>query len=215
MCGRWTLTVEKDVLEGFFDARYPSKPYKPRYNIAPDQSVPIITNSNPHEFTIAKWGLVPSWSDGKAEYSTINARAETIEEKPAYKKPFMSQRCLVPADGFYEWKKSSGNIPYRCVLKSGDLFAFAGLYDIWKDSISFSIVTVPPNATIARIHSRMPAILRVQDYEKWLKKPDKSVLVPYEGEMDTYRVSRLVNNPKNDYPKILQDVGTESLEAFF
>lgn len=143
-------------------------------------------------------------------------------ERPTYKKPFQKQRCLIPADGFYEWKATpQGKLPYRFILKSKNLFAFAGLYDYWKDNgniTSFSIITVEPNKVVKPIHTRMPAILMPEDQNKWLEENDidklKGMLNPYPAElMEGYQVSKIVNSIKSDIPEMIKPVDT--LSKFF
>lgn len=165
-----------------------------------------------------RWGLIPSWTKKlNTKYSTINARAETLSEKPMYRKPFHSQRCLVPASGFYEFMQTvDGKVPFYFHLKDTNLFAFAGIYDVWTDGegqalYSFTIVTVEPNELVENFHDRMPVILRKEDEEAWLEgsntNPEQlmSLLKPYpEEEMDAYRVSTRVNSPRNNEASLLQ-----------
>jgi len=164
-----------------------------------------------------QWGLIPSWSkEPRTKFSTINARAETITKSPAFRGPFQHRRCLVPASGFYEWRQTpKGKQPYCIQLKDGELFAFAGLYDIWCDSegnelYSYTIITTTPNDLVAPIHNRMPAILRRADEDAWLDKTTDrarllSLLAPYPiEEMKAYIVSRAVNNPANEGAELMQ-----------
>jgi putative SOS response-associated peptidase YedK len=169
-----------------------------------------------------KWGLVPFWSkEPKSGYSTINARAEGIADKPAYRKPIRSQRCLIPSDGFYEWQKTgTGKQPFYIHLKSAELFGFAGLYDIYRDRDgnelkTFTIITTEANDLVAPIHNRMPVILRAQDEAEWLDPTINDpfqvtrLLQPYPAEfMELYPVSRKVNAVANDVPEILETVNS-------
>lgn len=209
MCGRFALFAVGVSLSNWFNAKLVDK-IIPRYNIAPTQNVPIITNIEPNKIQYAKWGLIPNWAkDDKFSYSTINARVESIKEKPAYKTPFETKRCLVPANGFYEWKKiDNKKIPYYFRLKSNNLFAFAGIFDVWKNTNgdlikSFSIITVPPNQTVKSIHGRMPAILP-RKYEKlWLSNTSieklLEILIPYPSdELEGYKINNTVNSIKNE-----------------
>ncbi|MCI0526850.1 MAG: SOS response-associated peptidase, partial [Nitrospira sp.] len=173
---------------------------------------------------LMKWGLVPSWAkDTSTGYKMINARAETVAQKPSFKKSLKHKRCLVVADSFYEWRKVNGGrtkIPMRFVFKSREPFAFAGLWDTWQNPEggelrSFTIITTGANAVLQPIHDRMPVILRQQDEDLWLdpdlKDVDKLVplLIPYSSEeMEGYEVSTLVNSPKNDTPACILEGGS-------
>lgn len=210
MCGRFSLVAIGQVLMDRFNIESDLN-LKPNYNAGPMQHLPIITNNAPNKLTMAQWNLVPSWSKkSKTNFLMINARVETLLEKSSYKKPFQSQRCLIPVDSFYEWQKMpSGKKPFRIMLNDEQLFTFAGLYDIWKnenDEIlqSFTIITLPANDLIKPIHDRMPIILK-KEYEKlWLdntpvEKLLEIILKPYpSNEMKAYEVSTLVNSVKNN-----------------
>ena len=190
---------------------------EPRYNIAPSQEVPIIIKQSPNKVMMMKWGLIPHWAkDPKIGYKTINARAETIADKPMFRSSLKSKRCLVPASGFYEWQATQqGKIPHYIHLNKEALFAFAGLYDIWKNEkeqevYTFTIITTSPNTLIEKIHNRMPVILKESDEEKWLDAEnfsiDKATLLLHSYEsskMDAYPVSRDVNSPDNDSPDLI------------
>ena len=216
MCGRYTLTPEQKALQLEFKFMSAPNLHKPRYNIAPSQPSLVIVREERNVLKIMKWGLVPYWAkDPKIGFKLINARAETITEKPSFKTAFKMKRCLVPADGFYEWEKGHSKrvkIPHRFVLKSGKPFAFAGLWDIWKtpegDSLeSFTIITTGPNELMKPIHDRMPVILHKEDEELWLDPGANenallSMLKPYEAElMEEYEVSVKVNSPNEDNPE--------------
>ena len=214
MCGRFSQA--KDLEELYDEFPFIDEPFddilQPRYNIAPSQTSPVIINENgKNKLRMFKWGLVPSWSkDTKIGYRMINARAETVSEKPSYKKPFKSRRCLVIADGFYEWQKpdKKTKIPYRFVMKDRKLFAMAGLWDLWKKEsdplYTFTIITTSDNELMKPIHDRMPVILPSENREIWLNPESneaelKELLVPYDSnKMDSYRVSDVVNSWKND-----------------
>ena len=209
MCGRFALFSVGESLSNWFDVEVADN-ITTRYNIAPTQDVPIITNDQPSKLQIAKWGLIPKWAkDDKIAYSTINARFESIQQKPAYKLPFKTQRGLIPTNGFYEWKKEgSKKTPFYFKLKSNNLFAFAGIFDIWKNSNgdlikSFSIITLPANDIVKPIHDRMPAILKREHEILWLNNstPEKllEILLPYPSKnLISYQVSNLINSPKNE-----------------
>ena len=174
----------------------------------------IINENDKNKLRMFKWGLVPSWSkDTKTGYRMINARAETISEKPSFKKPFKSKRCLVIADGFYEWQRpdKKTKIPYRFTMKDRKLFAMAGLWDTWnkgeKTLHTFTIITTSENEIMRPIHDRMPVILPDGNRQIWLNPESneaelKELLVPYDSaKMDSYRVSDIVNSWKNDLPE--------------
>ena len=221
MCGRYTLTPEQKALQAEFGLPPAPVLHEPRYNIAPSQPAPVVVKEEGQNLLqMMKWGLVPYWAkDPKIGYKLINARAETINQKPSFKTPFKKRRCLVLADGFYEWAKEPGRqvkIPHRFVLKTGRPFAFAGLWDIWKTPLgepllSFTIITTGPNELMKPIHDRMPVILHKEDEELWLdtSMSDEGKLLellrPYDSkEMKQYEVSLDVNSPKQDGPECIE-----------
>jgi putative SOS response-associated peptidase YedK len=192
----------------------------PRFNIAPSQLAPIIRINDAGDRTLdqIQWGLVPHWLKDKASSSMfINARGETVHQKPAFRTAFRRRRCLVPADGFFEWKKmTGGKQPYFITLANQRLFAFAGIWDrVSREHTlleSFSIITCEPNEMVSEVHARMPVILPFQDYDLWLKSDDqgrlKGLLSPYRAEeMQMYPVSKLVNSPSNDGPECVRPLG--------
>lgn len=217
MCGRFSQA--KDLGELYDEFTFIDEPFddiiQPRYNIAPSQFSPVIINEDEkNKLKMFKWGLVPSWSkDTKMGYRMINARAETISEKPSFKKPFKSQRCLVIADGFYEWQKpdKKTKIPYRFIMKDKKLFAMAGLWEVWEKEgdplYTFTIITTSENDLMRPVHDRMPVILPEGNRQIWLDPESneaelKELLVPYDSnKMDSYRVSDVVNSWKNDLPE--------------
>ncbi|GKX29850.1 putative SOS response-associated peptidase YoqW [Vallitalea longa] len=221
MCGRFVLTLDYnmlvDILKGRFDIENIKSQldYIPRYNIAPSQQVlSVISNGINERIGYLKWGFIPSWSkDVKFNYKMINARSETIDNRPAYRKSFISRRCLILSNGFYEWKKDGTNKkPMFITLKNKNLFCMARLYNIYytekKEKISTcTILTTSPNELISSIHNRMPVILNKKDEKNWLNPQIKdsiylkSLLQPYKtDEMQAIEVSSLVNSPKNDNP---------------
>jgi len=205
MCGRFSLYKISEFLNEY-NVRF-DEPLKPRYNIAPGQMVPIIADGG----KVAKWGFVPHWAD-EPKISPINTRKESLAKR-FFKDSYEKRRCLVPADGFYEWKKVDGSkIPYRLVLDR-DVFCFAGIYDIWKDTITFSIITVEPNDVIRPIHDRMPAILAKKQEEAWLSDGSMDLLSAYPGKMNAFRISDRVNSPLNDDPSVIED--KKGLSDFF
>ncbi len=217
MCGRFTLHHTLDEIEERFAAEV-AVDTEPRYNIAPTQDVLAVTQNGTRHLQAFRWGLVPSWAKDIAIGSRmINARAETLAEKPAFRTALQRRRCLIPADGFYEWQdapdgKKGGRTPMHIRLKDGGLFAFAGLWDEWhapdgSPLRSCTIITTSPNAVTAPIHDRMPAILRPEDEAIWLdhaltnSSDLLSLLGPYPAEdIETYAVSRQVNAPTVDDP---------------
>src|SRR3990167_1270376 len=174
MCGRYGFQ-DPDKIRDYYDIQGDLKDLKPRYNAAPAQQLPVILRNAKLHAKIMRWGLIPFWAkDMSIGYKMINARAEGVESKPSYRKPFKSLRCLVPASFFFEWDKVGDNrTPFLIKLKNQDVFSFAGLYDIWKDAEnkefkSFTIITTQPNAKVAKVHDRMPVILTKDEESKWL-----------------------------------------------
>ena len=214
MCGRYNLITDAVALVDFFGIEqtlFDMSVFGPRYNIAPGQDVPLVRDgSNGRELVLARWGLVPHWSkESKTKYSTINARAETVAEKPTYRDSFKRRRCLIPATGFYEWTRDGKQkIPQHIQLTGGGLFAFAGLWDRWEKQgetfDSCSIIVTDANEAVRPVHDRMPVILNHAYYNAWLNPTHsnraqlQSMLVPYAGSIDVYPVSKRVNSPKND-----------------
>ena len=205
MCGRYTLSSDVKTLQTRFSLKAAPQELTPRYNLAPGQNAPVIACRNGYRMGMFKWGLTPKWArDASIGARMISARAETIAEKPAYRKPFASQRCLVPADGFYEWKRAGAKarIPYHFTLKGGGPFAFAGLWD----NGTFTIVTTAPNALLKPVHDRMPVILTPEGESLWLDPKSsparlKELLLPFDPEaMRAVEVSSRVNSPKYDDP---------------
>jgi putative SOS response-associated peptidase YedK len=198
-----------------FGLRVRTAIYKARYNCAPTQNLAVIANEAPDELRFYRWGLIPSWAkEASIGSKLINARAETLAEKPSFRQAFRSRRCLVPATGFYEWKRDAGKTPYHVRMKNGDPFCFAGLWEQWKDPAgeevrSFTIITTTPNSLMAPIHDRMPVILSRQDEARWLSPlPGPSLeemLRPFQAQMmEAYPVTKRVNSPANDIPQILE-----------
>lgn len=216
MCGRFSLTKTEAEIEARFGAKFYSNDLVKRYNVAPSQLALVLTNNNPNELQFFKWGLVPSWAkDPNIGNRMINARYETLREKPSFKNLVDRKRCLVISDGFYEWRNVGGSkMPVRITMKDEILFAMAGLWDEWRDPIagntikSFTVITVPANELIAPIHDRMPAILHPTSENKWLGlDPMDDLLHPYiEEEMKLYPVSNKLNSPLNDSPDLINPI---------
>lgn len=215
MCGRFSLTAEDFELKERFGVEVDSGIYTPRFNAAPSQKLAVISNENPGELSFMRWGLVPFWAkEASIGNKLINARAETITEKPSFREASRKRRCLIPANGFFEWKQSGNKQPYFFHLKGRTLFAFAGLWEVWKDAEgrelrSFSIITTRANQTMKGIHHRMPVILDPKNEKRWLDEMatfnTEEILKPFSAmQMKRYAVSTKVNKPLNDNPEILE-----------
>jgi putative SOS response-associated peptidase YedK len=219
VCGRYTLAAPvNDLVEQFRIDEYPSGLVAPSYNIAPTQEVAaVIAENEKWKLEMLRWGLIPSWADDPSIGNRmINARAETVFQKPSFRKPFKNSRCLVLTDGFYEWQRTpDGKQPYYIHMKDGAPFAFAGLWETWRNGEeirSCTILTTDANELVGQIHPRMPVILPPKDYELWLD-PDfeeqealTSLLRPYpnDSSMEAYPVSRRVNSPSNNAPDCVE-----------
>jgi len=222
MCGRFVLTSDTDAVQMAFNLTTTPETLVPRFNIAPSQPIAVITNEQSDALTFHKWGLIPSWAkDPKIGNRMINARSETAADKPSFRAAFRRRRCLIPADGFFEWQKQDdGKQPMFIHLKDKQVFAFAGLWEVWHspegDEIrSATILTTEPNDFMATIHNRMPVILRRGDYATWLapdeQKPDdlEPLLRPFAADqMAAYPVSRFVNSPANDTPETIEPLAS-------
>ncbi|MBK8025597.1 MAG: SOS response-associated peptidase [Chloroflexi bacterium] len=220
MCGRYVLAVDPEALQTAFNLT--SVPdFPPRFNIAPTQFNPVITNEHPSSAELLRWGLIPSWSkDAKIASSLINARADSVAEKPSFRTAFKRRRCLIPATGFYEWtQRDDGKAPMYIRVADTPVFAFAGLWEVWKDPATgelvktYAIITTDANDFMQSIHHRMPVIVPPVDYDLWLQAGEispndaRSVLRPYDaGKMAAYEVSKAVNRPANDSPLLIEPV---------
>jgi putative SOS response-associated peptidase YedK len=218
MCGRFSLTANEAELNLRFELAGGDAPYVPRYNGAPTQMLAVITGEKPGRLSYLRWGLIPPWAkDISIGNKMINARAETITEKPSFRTPLFSKRCLVPADGFYEWQQDESKQPYRIFVKNNPIFSMAGLWERWKSPEgdlldSFTIITIEANSFMKPIHNRMPVILKQEDEKTWLSGKNHeeilSMLKQYPPEdMDAVPVSKLVNSPRNDVPEVWERVG--------
>lgn len=218
MCGRFTLAVDRATLRESFPQFEVPEGLTPRYNIAPTQLVPVVPNNGENKVEFFNWGLVPSWAkDPKFGNRMINARSETLAEKPSFRTAYRRRRCLVLTDGFYEWQKIPGRKskqPVHIRMQDDAPFAFAGLWEYWEkdgsEILSCTIITTSPNDLLEPIHNRMPVILPRDAYEVWLdpaeRQPDElqGLLVPYPSEeMKAYPVSTQVNSPKNEAPELI------------
>ena len=226
MCGRFQLSVKGKQISERFNVEVFDEFYKPNYNCAPSQKLPVITNAEPTKLSYFKWGLIPFWAkDPKISHKLINTRAESILEKPSFKNAFKQRRCLIPANGFYEWKKESDKTPYRIFLKSAEMFAMAGIWESWKDAekktiFTFSIITTISNKLMKNIHHRMPVILPQEHESEWLSESDEKVLqellVPFDSDkMEAYPISKSVNSPANNSEKIILPVAIKNQDTLF
>jgi putative SOS response-associated peptidase YedK len=217
MCGRYGF-VPGNNFDERFQVEHQQEPLLPSYNVAPGATMPVVVRNSPNRIELMKWGLIPFWAkDPKISYKTINARAETVASSPAFREAFKRRRCLVPASGFYEWQKTErGKLPYFIHLKETELFAFAGLYDVWKDAEgnelrTYTIITTIPNDLVQPIHNRMPVILHPDDEAMWIDpkmndtKALRALLQPFPvALMEAYPVSRTVNTPAIDTPALIE-----------
>jgi putative SOS response-associated peptidase YedK len=219
MCGRFTLTVDPaELLEVFGNFTFPSR-FAPRYNISPLQPVLAIPNDEKSQADFFLWGLIPSWAkDPTIANKLINARGETVAEKPSFRGAFKYKRCLIPADGFYEWQAQTGQktkTPYYIHMKDRQPFAFAGLWDEWHSPEgntlrTCTIITTAPNELMSNLHNRMPVILDKENFAAWLDPvPQKGedllhLIRPFPADrMSAYPVSTLVNTPMNDRSELI------------
>src|SRR5437016_8848219 len=223
MCGRYRLSRRKQIIEEYFDTADWQEDWSPRFNIAPTQQVPVI-RQNPEEpvrqISSMRWGLVPTWAkDTSGAARMINAKSETAATKPAFRDPLKLRRCLIPSDGFYEWRRTStSSQPFCFEVNEGELFAFAGLWDGWKDASgnwvkTCTILTTTPNAVTGTVHDRIPVILSPDYYDVWLDPGMQNVtavselLKPCDARLTRcYPVSTRVNHVANDDEKYSRPV---------
>ena len=228
MCGRYTLFAPPADIEERFGATF-EEPPAPRYNAAPRQSLPVITNDAPDSIDTLEWGLIPHWVDSTGGNRPINARAETVAEKRSFRDAYENRRCLVLADGFYEWQRTNdGKQPYRVTLESEEPFALAGLWERWQPPEkqtgltefgdgepdreaevieTFAIITTEPNGVVEKLHDRMAVVLERDAERRWLAEGGADLLRPYpDDEMTAYPVSTAVNDPSNDSPELVEAV---------
>jgi putative SOS response-associated peptidase YedK len=222
MCGRFTLTIDPMHLQQAFPWAVIPDDLPPRYNVAPSQPVAVIPNTGENKLTMFKWGLIPSWSkDPSIGDRMINARSETLAEKPSFRNAYRRRRCLILSDGFYEWQQNPTlrtKQPVFIRFEDKRPFAFAGLWEIWNspdgsEIRSCTIITTQPNALLQPIHNRMPVILPPETYQEWLAReerlPEKlnHLLTPFPPEeMVAYPVSKMVNSPQVDSPELIRPV---------
>jgi putative SOS response-associated peptidase YedK len=222
MCGRFTLTIEALEAQREFDLEPISEQFSPRYNIAPTQTIGVLSNLHPHKLEFMRWGLIPFWAKSPdIGVKMINARSETLSEKPAFRQALKQRRCLILADGFYEWKRSEGGKnppqPYYFRLKEGKPFTFAGLWEKWAASpgggeiLSCTIITCAANDLVLPVHDRMPVILTDDTCWKWLENKESKDLLPllapiHSNQMIMYPVSYVVNKPLQDSPECISPI---------
>ena len=224
MCGRFTSKAKPKEIEKEFNVKVKEENlFKPRYNIAPTQTIPVVLESGGERIVEGfRWGLIPCWAkDESIGNKLINARAETLAEKPSFRDAFRSHRCIVPASGFYEWQKTGTGAkqPFYFYLKDKEVFGFAGLYEEWLDKETgeqietCTIITTEANEVLEPVHERMPAILKAEYYDQWLDAKEKDTdklqrfLAPYpSAEMASYKVSKSVNIPDNDSPELIKEI---------
>lgn len=224
MCGRYSLYADfRTIEERFGVATFEIDDYEPSYNIAPSQQILTVINDGvKNRLGHLKWGLVPPWAkDVKIGYKMINARSETVHEKPSFREALKKKRCLIVADSFYEWKRNDERkVPMRIKMKNDELFAMAGLWETWKDQKgelvhTCTILTTEPNELMSNIHDRMPVILKAEEEATWLNSSIqdiaqlKHLLQPFPDDnlLEAYEVSEQVNSPKNNYPELIERVG--------
>lgn len=227
MCGRYSFAQLSLEVEKRFKIHVDGNTYVARYNSAPGQQLPVITNFLPKELSYFYWGLLPPWAkDPKLAFHMINARGESLQEKPAFEDAFREKRCLIPADGFFEWKKQGKQkIPYHIRLRSQEMFAFAGLWEEWKDEEgrvknTFSIVTTQANQIMKPLHHRMPVILPKELEQEWLENNNEDdlqkMLLPFDtSKMEAFEVSPLVNNAKNEGQKLIEPYSSAKQISMF
>jgi putative SOS response-associated peptidase YedK len=223
MCGRFEIHAALEVIARIFgiapgDVRID---YNPNYNAAPTNDVPVVVENGKRRLILCRWGFLPAWAkDEKTGFSMINARAETVAEKPAFREAFRKHRCIVVADGFYEWRKAgTARIPLHIHLRSREPMGLAGLYSVWtspegKEIRTCTIIVTDANELVAPVHERMPVILHPADYDRWLDPGLQDALAlqpllkPYPPEeLGIHAVSKKVNSPRNNSPDLIEPVG--------
>ncbi|HEV2890695.1 MAG TPA: SOS response-associated peptidase [Frankiaceae bacterium] len=210
MCGRFSASYPPSLLEETYVAAVVDEPPPAKWNVAPTDPVSIVVRRDQREVRTVRWGLIPSWAkDRKIASRLINARAETVAEKPAFRAALARRRCLVPADGWYEWRQKQ---PFYITRRGGEPVAFAGLYEVWRDPATeelvrtCTIVTTSACADLKELHTRMPVVLGAEAWDEWLDPEQEDVsalLVPCDG-FDAYPVSPAVNNVRNDGPSLIE-----------
>ena len=228
MCGRYVINVDPNQLQQAFELTSVPE-FAPRFNIAPTQMLPVITNDHPQEAELLRWGLIPSWAkDESIGSKMINARAETVEEKPSFRNAFKKRRAIIPASGYYEWQvRDDGKHPMYIHMKDAPLLGMAGLWEVWKNPEgewvrTYTILTTSANEFAGKIHDRIPVILKPEDFDRWLQTPEeeasslRDLLKPFDrpNEMAAHEVSKAVNRASLDMPNLIlplepDDAGTQ------
>lgn len=218
MCGRFSLVTSKEKLQFQLPFIEIKETLELSYNIAPTQHAYVVANDQPGKLQLMTWGLIPHWSpDGKNSGKLINARSEGITTKPSFRIPIRKRRCLVPADSFYEWRREGTvKLPYRILLKNGQLMMFAGIWDLWlKDDLkfkTFSILTTEPNREMKTLHNRMPVLLNSEkEQEKWLAAEELNdvldlLVIPRDDILTMHRVSASLNKVTNNFPELHHEI---------
>lgn len=214
MCGRYLITsLPEDLMDAFLaegEAQFDRS-----YNVTPGSQMPIIKLDNEtRQIALCRWGLKPHWAKPDNRFQAINARAETLSEKPSFRQAFKQRRCLIPVNGFYEWKREGKNKqPYYFTINNQSLFSFAGIWDRWEHEDqrldSYAIVTTQANEQMQAVHHRMPVILPPEHYQDWLTEGPQHLLKPYEHQMDCYPVSSRVNSPQNNDADLTSAIPTQ------
>ena len=223
MCGRFSRFTGQDVIINRFGVNENRTQLNRSYNIAPTDAVPIIRRENPIVMEAMRWGYIPFYTkDLKGSQTPINARDDSLM-KSMYKKSLQNRRCIIPVDGFYEWKEMGGTKqPFFIRLKEKEVFGFGGIYSKWKEHendptiYSFAIITTNPNEQMSDIHDRMPLILKKEQEQDWLEidlklNQIKSIIQPYDGELEIFPVSKYVNSPKNNSPECMEAISLDSI----
>jgi putative SOS response-associated peptidase YedK len=232
MCGRYVRRSDKQRIAEYFAVHGPSLPdFGPSWNVAPQTFQPVVRlnrDTGERELVLMRWGLIPFWAkDPSIALRTINAKAETITTAPAFREAFKYRRCLVPADAFYEWQKldAKNKQPFAIAMKDGKPYAFAGLWEKWKDRkggtelLTFTVITTDPNEVVQPMHDRMPVIIPERDYNRWLDVSDTQrlpidLLRPYEADrMTAWKVGKEVGNVKNDNPELIEPASATPEQA--
>ena len=223
MCGRYVRRSDKQRIAEHFHVYGPSVPdFGPSWNVAPQTFQPVVRlnrDTREREIVMMRWGLIPYWAkDPKIGISTINAKAETVDTASSFREAFKRRRCLVPADAFYEWQKLDAKTkqPFAIAMKDGKPYAFAGLWEKWKDReagielLTFTVITTDPNEVVEKLHDRMPCIIPEKDYDRWLDVDSPrlpvDLLRPYDADrMTAWEVDKRIGNVRNDTPDLLQE----------
>ena len=209
MCGRFSFWHDKNYILGHYKLD-DAPDYFTGYNIVPSYQIVVVRNQDGKELANCHWGLIPHWAKD-TKLKPINARADSITKKPFFRDSFNKRRCLIPTNGYYEWKKTNyGKQPYFIKVKDEELFSFAGIWDSWDNPEGAleicAIITTEANQSTVNIHSRMPVIINPDDYDAWLNEGGEKMLTPYQGDMETYPVSTRVNNPRNQGSELIQSI---------